>query len=79
MVEQDLAEHSFAEPRSRSGCNAAPECIACAARGRLPCSMRRVAARADGSASDRSAIAGVPRNGAVAIIDDTIIEKAWAG
>jgi hypothetical protein len=79
LAEQDLVEHSFAEPRPRSGCDAAPQCIVCTARGRLPCSMRRAATSADGPTSDRSAIAGVPRNRAVAVIDNTIIEKAWAG
>jgi hypothetical protein len=75
VVKQDLAKQDSAE----EGFGAAPECIACAIRGRLPCSMRRAVTRADGSASVLSAIAGVPRNGPVAIIDDTIIEQAWAG
>jgi hypothetical protein len=78
-AERELVEHCFAAPRLRPGCGAAPECIACAARTRPPCAMRRVATPADGSTSDLSAVAGVSRRGPVAIIDNTIIENASAG
>jgi hypothetical protein len=78
-AERELLEHCFAAPRLQPGRGAAPECIACAARTRPPCAMRRVATPADGSTSGLSAVADVPRRGPVAIIDNTIIEKASAG
>jgi hypothetical protein len=78
LAKQELAEPGFAEPRSRPGRGTARECIACAERGRLPCSMRRLATRANESASDLPAIAGAPRNGSVALIDDAITENTCA-
>jgi hypothetical protein len=77
LVKQDLAEEGFRQPRPDRG--TAPACIACAIRGQIPCSMRRGTTRADMSTSEPSVIAGVPRRGPVAIIDDRIIEQAWAG
>jgi hypothetical protein len=51
LVEQDLVEESLAEEgsgqsRTRHGCGAVSECVACARRGRTSCSMGRTASDA---------------------------------
>jgi hypothetical protein len=43
LVEQDLAEEDSGQSRTGHGCGAASECIACARRGRIPCSIGRTA------------------------------------
>jgi hypothetical protein len=43
LAEQDSAEYGLGQSRTERGCGTASECIACARRGRIPCSTGRAA------------------------------------